>query len=289
MLKGTIVKGVGGTYSVYADGGILECSARGVFRKQEIRPVVGDCVIVDEGKRLLKEILPRQNCLVRPNVSNIDQLLIVCSAVNPKPDLRLIDKLSVIASAADIDVGICVNKTDIDTHGAAEELFDIYKTVPYNVYLTSVSDNEGIDELMYALYGKTTAFAGLSGVGKSSILSIVTGGVLETGATSKIERGRHTTRHVELMKITGSKGGFVFDTPGFSQLEIEKIPARDLWQYFPEISRRAGQCRFSDCAHVGEKGCKIEDDLKKGLVAQSRYESYLEFYNILKTVKEWER
>lgn len=289
LLKGTIVKGIGGFYYVDTDEGIIECRARGKFRKNDILPTVGDKVAVettDMKQGSVKEIGERRNTLVRPAVSNIDTLMIVAAITNPMPDTSLIDKMLVIAASKGIKGALCINKSDLDSEGNTEKIKSCYENAGYKVYVTSAEKGEGIEELKKALKDKTTAFAGLSGVGKSSILTIITGRELETGDTSRIERGKHTTRHVELIKI---EDGYVFDTPGFSQLEVEDIRYSELGAYFPEIERCDTMCRFRGCSHISEPDCAVKAALEDGGIAESRYDSYVKLYEKLKSIKDWER
>ncbi|MCD8049822.1 MAG: ribosome small subunit-dependent GTPase A [Clostridia bacterium] len=286
LLKGTIVKGIGGFYYVDTEMGIIECRARGKFRKTDIIPIVGDRVTieVEKGSGSVKEIEERRNFLVRPPVSNIDVLVVVAAEENPAPDFLLIDKMLVIAAEKSIDGIVCVNKSDLDGE-SAEKIRTIYKNAGYEAFTVSAVKNAGIDELKSALTGKTAAFAGLSGVGKSSLLSRITGRELAVGETSRIERGKHTTRHIELIK---TDEGYVFDTPGFSQLEIEAMKCGELKEYFPEIWQREGECRFRGCSHTAEPDCAVKTAVSAGEIAQSRYESYVKLYEKLKEIKDWE-
>lgn len=289
LVKGTIVKGIGGFYYVDTAEGIVECRARGKFRKNEILPTVGDRVTIEVNDNALasvKEIDERKNLLIRPAVSNIDTLMIVAAINNPQPDTSLIDKMLVIAEEKGIKGALCVNKSDLDKGEDLNKLKDTYEKAGYCVFVTSAEKGEGIEALRSSLKDKTTAFAGLSGVGKSSILTIITGRELETGDTSKIERGKHTTRHVELIKIPE---GYVFDTPGFSQLEIENIKANELKNFFPEIKLHDGLCRFRGCSHTAEPDCSVKKALEEGEIAQTRYDSYVKIYDKLKLIKDWER
>lgn len=289
LLKGTIVKGIGGFYYVDTKDGIIECRARGKFRKNDILPTVGDKVeveTVDMKQGSVKTIEERKNFLIRPAVSNIDTLMIVAAISNPSPDTNLIDKMLVIAAKKGIRGALCINKSDLDSSGDVDKFKESYEKAGYPVFVTSAEKGEGIDELRLSLKNKTTAFAGLSGVGKSSILTIITGKELETGDTSRIERGKHTTRHVELISIGD---GYVFDTPGFSQLDVEDIRANELKEYFPEMAQFEAECRFRGCSHIAEPDCGVKNALSEGLIAQSRYDSYIKMYDKLKLIKEWER
>ncbi len=286
-MVGTIIKGIGGFYYVKASGNVYECKARGVFRKQKITPMIGDRVKIEliGEKGSIADILPRSSFLVRPPVANVDTMMLVAAVSSPDPNLPLIDKMLVNAEINNIEPAICINKTDLAKRADIEEA---YSKAGYKIFSVSAEKNEGIDELAKYLKGKTTAFAGLSGVGKSSLLNIITGGSMETGSVSeKIRRGRHTTRHVELFELPN--GGFVLDTPGFSSLEVEGIKAEDLWQYFPEMRDAQNKCRFRGCSHINEPDCYVKQLIENGEIAVSRYESYTELYNKLKSVKDWEK
>lgn len=285
--EGTIIKGIGGFYYVKASGSIYECKARGIFRKQKITPMIGDRVEIEISgeKGNITDILPRSFSLLRPPVANVGVMMLVIAAAEPEPNLFLIDKMLVNAHISGVEPVICINKTDLTDR---EDIKEIYSKAGYDIFCVSAEKEIGIKKLEEYLRGKTTAFAGLSGVGKSSLLSLITNDSLETGSVSeKIRRGRHTTRHVELFELDG--GGFALDTPGFSSLEVEGIKAEDLWKYFPEMSDSQNKCRFRGCSHINEPDCYVKDKLENGEMAPSRYESYRELYSILKSVKEWEK
>ena len=287
-MKGIITKGIGGFYYVKAaDNNVYECKARGVFRNEHIIPVIGDDVEIEvkNSKGALTKIFPRRNRLIRPSVANIDILVLVAAAASPDPNMLLIDKMLVNAHINGIEPIVCINKTDLSDGAEIEE---IYKKAGYTTLKVCAEKASGIDELKAEINGKVSAFAGLSGVGKSSILRLVTGSELETGSVSeKIQRGKHTTRHVELFETDG--GGFVLDTPGFSSLEVSGIDARDLQEYFPEMRDKYGMCRFRGCSHINEPDCAVKEMLENGEMSPSRYESYKELYTQLEKIKEWER
>ena len=286
-MTGKIIKGIGGFYYVKASDSVYECKARGIFRKQKVTPMIGDKVEIelDGEKGSITEILPRSSFLVRPPVANVDTMVLVVAAASPQPNLFLIDKMLVNAEMNGIEPVICINKTDI---ALREDIVGIYSKAGYKVLSVSAQTNAGTDKLFDFLKDKTTAFAGLSGVGKSSLLSIITDDALETGSVSeKIQRGKHTTRHVELFELP--HGGFVLDTPGFSSLEVEGIKAEELQRYFPEMADCNDRCRFRGCSHINEPDCSVKEKLKNGDVAQSRYDSYVQIYNQLKSVKDWEK
>lgn len=286
---GTIVKGIGGFYYVSTQRGIIECHARGKFRKDELIPIVGDTaeiILNPDGTGNIHCIHARKNFLIRPGVANVDVLVLVSAARSPLPDFSLIDKLLVLAESKNIEAVICLNKTDLAEAQDIDEFVSAYEKASYKVISTSAKTGEGVKEIQDIIKGKTVAFAGLSGVGKSSLLKRITGVQLKTGDVSKIQRGKHTTRHVELIEAAG---GFVFDTPGFSRLEADEIKSGDLWQYFPEIRSLHGMCKFRTCNHIGEIGCGVKSAVDGGTIAKSRYENYVALFNKLKDIKDWQR
>ncbi len=282
MQKGIIIRGIGGFYYVLSDGNVYECKARGVFRKEKITPMVGDnvCIEVKNGKGSITEIMPRKNSLVRPPVANIDTLCLVIAAAAPEPNLRLIDKMLVYAEKSGINAVICINKTDL---GSRDDIVEIYEKAGYPVICVSAGTKTNMEALHKIMDGKVTAFAGLSGVGKSSLLNILTDAGMETGNLSqKIERGKHTTRHVELIK---ANNGFVFDTPGFSSLEVPDMSEDELETCFPDISRFSDGCKFRGCSHIKDSGCAVRQAVDEGDIALSRYESYSEMRENLRKRK----
>ncbi len=290
MLTGTIVKGIGGFYYVTTEVGVIECRARGRFRREGETPLVGDRVQIvrtaeDAQKGSVEAILPRKNEFVRPPVANIDQLLVTIAATNPEPNLLLVDQLAVTAEALGVKPVICVNKCDLN-QDAAESLAAIYEKADYPVLLVSAKEAMGMGQLQAVLQDKITALAGNSGVGKSSLLNRLNSLELETDDVSrKTQRGRHTTRHVELFELPF--GGFVFDTPGFSSYVTEGVRPEQLAAFFPEIVRAEGGCRFSGCAHVAEPGCVVKEAVRCGDIAPSRYENYCTLYRAAKAEKTW--
>ena len=287
-MTGIIIKGIGGFYYVKAaDKKIYECKARGIFRKDKITPMIGDRVDIntESGNCTIVNIHERSTMMIRPPVANVDLLLLVVAAASPDPNLSLIDKMLVNAHQCGIEAVICINKSDLK---ARDDIAEIYQSAGYKVVFTSAKDESGVSKIRKLLEGRVTAFAGLSGVGKSTMLSILTNENIQTGEVSeKIMRGKHTTRHVELFSL--NENTFVLDTPGFSSLENEDIDAGDLWQYFPEMADCDGKCRFRGCSHINEPDCEVKRLLEEGLIKPSRYESYTEIYNKLKLVKKWEK
>ena len=289
--QGILLKAIAGFYYVEAGDSIYECKARGIFRKNNMSPTVGDRLafeIISEGKGVITEILPRKNLLIRPQVANIDRLFIVSSHDTPVPSALVIDRLTAIACENDIEPIIVFNKVDLGTMSYWK---DLYTSAGFKTILTSGANGKGCDEIKALISGKISAFTGNSGVGKSSILNKILPELnLKTGEISeKLGRGRHTTRHVELFPAFG---GYVADTPGFSSLDIEKtmpLKKENLQFTFPDFNDWLGECRFTSCTHTGEKGCAVAQAVLDGKIQQSRLDSYRMIYNEIKDIKEWER
>lgn len=283
MCEGIIVKGIGGFYYVKTDEGIYECKARGIFRKKRITPMVGDYVEINEKSASIEGIKERRNHLIRPPVANVDILVVVMAAMTPDPNLFLVDKLLVNAEKNGIYTVICINKTDLCQRDDIER---IYTAAGYKVFNVSAERDENLEQIKKIIAGKVTAFAGLSGVGKSTILGRITRYNPQTGDLSeKIGRGRHTTRHVELLELSG--GGYVFDTPGFGSFELSDIKASELYRYFPEMVKLEGLCRFKGCAHIKERDCAVKKAVENGDIPPERYESYSVLYDELKKINEY--
>ena len=292
-MEGIILKALSGFYYVDGgDGALTACRGRGKFRHQKLIPLVGDRVRfspLGEGAGILDEILPRKNQFQRPAVANIDQLVVIASGAVPVTDPFLIDRVVSIAEGRDCEPVICINKCDLD---AAEELYQTYRKAGFLTLRVSAETGEGIPELAAAIAGKVSAFTGNSGVGKSSILNALEPEFrLQVGEVSdKLGRGRHTTRHVELFRL--SSGAIVADTPGFSSFDTEGMELRrpeELQYTFREFAPYLDQCRFTGCAHVKEKGCAVIAAVKAGTIAPSRHASYVRLYEQAKEVPEWER
>lgn len=289
MKSGLIVKGIGGFYYVKTDVGIIECRAQGKFRNKSLKPMIGDRVdilISEDNTGSVSNIYDRKNEFVRPPVTNIDQIILVVAAKNPEPDLMFVDKMTVIANHKNVDLILCINKIDIGTE-ETNKIKNIYERAGFKVIETSAIDGVGIDDVKEYLEGKITAFAGFSGVGKSSILNAITDAKAETGEISKkLKRGKHTTRHVELFEY--GENSYIMDTPGFSMLDLPYIKASELEKYFPEFTEHIGNCKFAGCTHTSEPGCTIKECVEQGYIDEGRYMHYVEFYNRLKDIKEWE-
>lgn len=292
MAQGVIIKSLSGFYTVSAGDSIVECKARGRFRHDGFSPLVGDRVEVTmdaQGRGRIDSVLERRNSFIRPAVANVDQIVMFAAAVNPVTDPFLIDRVVAIAENAGCEAVICLNKCDLDV---AERLYEIYRTVGCRVIRTSAETGLGMDELRDAIRGKTSAFTGNSGVGKSSILNRLMPELqLQTGAVSeKLGRGKHTTRHVELYALGDET--YVADTPGFASFEVdmvEPISCENLQFAFREFRPYIGQCRFSDCAHLREPGCAVLEALEQGKIAPERHQSYAKLYEIAQNTHEWEK
>lgn len=292
-MTGKIIKGIAGFYYVH-DGvsRVYECRAKGIFRNRRIRPLTGDNVefeILDASEQTgnITEILPRSNELVRPAVANIDQAMIVFAAAEPDPNLNLLDRFLVSMECRNVPVLICFNKKDLADEEKIRQLMEIYEGAGYPVRLTSAAGGEGLEELRALLRGKTTAFAGPSGVGKSSLTNLIhPEAAMETGAVSeKIKRGRHTTRHSELFFV--EKDTYVMDTPGFSSIYVEDLLPEQLASCFPEFEAFVPDCRFLGCVHMGERDCGVKKAMQEMKIPASRYENYRLIYEELKSKRRY--
>lgn len=287
MPSGMITKGIGGFYYVASEDGIYECKARGIFRKSELTPLTGDKVVFSVSDHVLKkgsidQIMDRSSLLVRPAVANVNQLVAVIAAQSPEPDLLLLDKLLVTAENNGMKAVVCINKTDLDTDDRREALRKAYTKAGYTVLETSSKENKGFDELKVALKDHISVFAGQSGVGKSTILNrVMNTMVMKTGGLSdKIDRGKHTTRHAELIEL--DDGGYVADTPGFSSFELSGIKYTELQHLFPEFGNHIQSCRFTGCSHINEPDCSVKHAVEGDRISEGRYGRYIELYSILK-------
>ncbi len=292
MMNGVIIKSIADWYDVQTESGVIPCKARGLFRKQGMTPLVGDRVTVTataDGEGRIDEILPRKNFMERPSVANIDRLYLIVSAADPDPVPLMIDRLSALAFEKEIQPVLVLNKTDL---ASVEWLLAIYRTVPMPIITACAATGEGCKELLASLSQPgISVLTGNSGVGKSSLLNQIDPHLgLATGETSKkLGRGKHTTRHTELYPLGE---GFVADTPGFSSLDMERV----MWIYkenlvfdFPEFLPFAGDCRFADCKHVGEKDCAVAAAVEQGSISQSRLDSYRLMYKEADAIKDWQR
>lgn len=292
-MTGKIIKGIGGFYYVVCENGITyECKAKGVFRNRKIKPLVGDNVeieILDEEKNLgnIEDILPRFNWLNRPAVANVDQTVIIFAVSAPAPNSNLLDRFLINMEQHEVPTVICFNKVDLEGFRQSEDICRSYTKSGYEVLFISAESGYGIDVLEAVIKGKTTVFAGPSGVGKSSTLnSLFPDANVQTGGLSeKIQRGKHTTRHSELMFVDDDT--YIMDTPGFSSLYTEGIEAEDLKLYFPEIAAYTGTCKFNMCNHISEPGCLVKKAVSDGRISKMRYDDYVMIYNELKEKRKW--
>ena len=293
--NGLIVKGIAGFYYVLSEGHIFECKARGLFRKDSLKPLVGDDVlfeITDEAtsKGYIVQLLDRKNHLIRPNVANVDQAVVMFSHINPAPDFYLLDKLLAIIENEDIQPIICLSKSDlVSEDNKTYSILEEYENAGYTVIPISTVSKEGIDKLSNLLKDKTSVLAGPSGVGKSTFVNALLGkSLMETGTLSqKVQRGKHTTRHAEI--LFGENGVCIVDTPGFTSYDISSIDKDDLMHLFKEIDENLGQCQYKDCMHMKEPGCHIKNLVAENVITRRRYESYLNIYEELKDErrKKW--
>ena len=292
-MQGKIIKGIAGFYYIYAeDGNVYECKAKGIFRKDNFKPLVGDNVEItvlneEEKEGSVTSILPRRNSLIRPAVANVDQAFLIFAMENPKPNFLLLDRFLIMMKQQEIPAVICFNKKDVGEKEEMEQLYEIYTGCGYRVVLSSTYEGEGMDEIHEILKGKTTVVAGPSGVGKSSITNCMQGEVqMETGEISKkLKRGKHTTRHSQVIPV--EKNTFLVDTPGFSSLYLTDMKEEELRDYFPEFVMYEPQCRFQGCMHIHEPGCAVKKALSEGKISQQRYDNYLALYEELKEKRRY--
>lgn len=287
-MTGKIIKGISGFYYVYVEGaGLYECKAKGAFRKQKIKPLVGDNVeiaVIDEANKLgnVEKILPRKNELIRPAVSNIDMALVIFASAKPDPNFNLLDRFLCMMEYQKVPVTICFNKIDLVDQKKLKEYSGIYEPAGYNVIFTCTKTKEGLGSIRSLLEGKTTTVAGPSGVGKSSIINCLQSDItMETGTISeKIERGKHTTRHSEIIPV--SHDTYIMDTPGFSSMDVPGFEKEDLWTCYPEFVRHEPYCRFIGCSHINEPDCGVKAAVEDGEISPVRYENYKLLYEELK-------
>ena len=291
-MQGKIIKGIAGFYYVQTTEGLYECKAKGIFRKEKIKPLVGDNVeisVTDEEKKTgnVDQILPRKNTLIRPAVANIDQVLVIFAAASPKPNLNLLDRFLVSMEKQGVPAVICFNKQDMVEEEEKQRLMHIYENSGCRVLFTCAEKDQGIGQVRELLKGKTTAVAGPSGVGKSTMVNLLAPEAqMETGEISKkIDRGKHTTRHSEILFV--GEQTYICDTPGFTSLAVWDMEKEELKDYFREFDEYEGQCRFQGCTHTHEPGCRVKEALEEGKISRQRYDNYLEMYTELKEKRRY--
>lgn len=280
-MVGRIRKAISGFYYVEYEGNVYECRAKGILKKNNITPLVGDFAefeILSEVEGNVLGVVNRKNSLIRPPVANVDLVIIVVALKIPEPSLFFIDKQLIFLSKNNIKPLICLNKSDLEE---GRKIKEIYENIGYKVLFTSAKEKYGVEELKQELNGKTAVFVGNSGVGKSSLTNLLVDEKrMEEGNLSKIERGKQTTRHSELLRIYDNT--YIIDTPGFSSFEVSDIGSKELFFQFGEFMQYTANCRYDDCTHVGEAECGIKYALSEGKIAESRYESFVTLYQKLK-------
>ena len=292
-MQGKIIRGIAGFYYVHVpEIGILECKAKGIFRKNKLKPLVGDFVsvsVIDEENKKgnIEEVLERRNELIRPAVANIDQALVVFAIKKPEPNLNLLDRFLIMMEQKEIPCVLVFNKSDLATEEEKQQLRKVYENSGCKILFVSAKQNQGIDEVREILSHKTSTVAGPSGVGKSSLINMLQSNVnMETGSISeKIERGKHTTRHTEFIPI--GEDTFIMDTPGFSSLAVFDMEKEELEQFYPEFDKYRESCRFHGCSHIHEPGCSVKETIEEGKISRERYENYQLIYEELKNRKKY--
>ena len=292
-MRGKIIRGIAGFYYVYVPGtGVVECKAKGAFRNQNVKPLIGDNVLLELTRQEMQqgnivEILKRKNQLIRPAVANVDQAVVIFAISYPKPNLNLLDRFWLMMETKGIPTVICFNKTDDKKQTELEALAEHYRKSGSRVCMTSTVTGDGIETLRSCLTGKTSVFAGPSGVGKSSVMNVLfPEAKMETGEISKkIKRGKHTTRHSELFYL--GQDTFVMDTPGFTSLVLPDLEKEELQAYYPEFRPYCRECRFLGCVHISEPDCRVKRAVDEKEISLKRYENYKQFFEEISSRKKY--
>lgn len=291
-MQGRIIKGIAGFYYIQTEKNLYECKAKGIFRKDKTKPLVGDLVeleVLDEEHKIgnIQKIFKRKNSLIRPAVANVDQALVIFAATKPEPNLNLLDRFLISMEQQAIPCIICFNKCDLADEEKIAELKSIYEPAGYELYFVSAKEEMGIDQVKEALLGKVTTVAGPSGVGKSSLINRLQEQVcMETGNISeKIERGKHTTRHAQLIEI--AHDSYIVDTPGFSSLSVECMEEEQIRMLYPEFEEYEPQCRFNGCSHTHEPSCGVKDAVSEQKISEIRYNNYKQIYDECKNKRRY--
>ena len=284
-MKGIVVKSQGSSYVVKVEEQKILCIAKGVLKFKKMQILVGDSVEVEMETKTITKVYPRKNEFIRPPIANVDQLIIVVASANPSPDLMLLDKQIVMAEKNGVEPIICINKIDLDAEYS--DIIETYENIGYQVITTAAKNGIGIDKIARLINNKITAFSGNSGVGKSALTNnIFNEEIAIEGETSeKLQRGKHTTKHVELYEF--AKNSFIADTPGFSSFDVEGISAKELAEYYIEFNNFVPDCEYRSCTHVKELNCGVKKAVSKRKIDKGRYERYVSLYEKLKGDKKW--
>ena len=289
-MRGRISKGVAGSYVVLSENGPVICKPKGIFRNDKKKPLVGDSVEFDmlsDGTGVIAEILERTSTLIRPEVANATQAMLVFAITQPDPAMNLADRFLINMEMAHVPTFIVFNKADLADEKKIKETEDIFKGSGCEVFFVSAKFGQGIDEIKKKLHGQSTVLAGPSGVGKSTLTNLLQDeAIMETGELSeKILRGKNTTRHTQLLKI--SADSYIYDTPGFTSFYVTGINERELWKYYPEMADCSGLCRFTGCVHINEPDCEVKKRVAEGLISSVRYDNYKQIYSDIKQSRKY--
>ena len=291
MLKGIVLSNISNLYKVEANNKIYDCSARGKIKNIDLSPVAGDIVTIElqdkeENVGVIEDIERRKNYIKRPKMANLSQIILVISMKMPKPDLLLLDKQLVYAEYMNIKPIICLNKVDLEKEDRINEIYELYKSIGYDVIKTNAKEEIGVEEIKKCLENNITAFSGNSGVGKSTLINGIMGeNITEEGNISKKnKKGKNTTTQVNLYKI--KENSYIADTPGFSTFDVNEIEKEELAKYFVEFKDYLNQCEYADCSHIKEERCGIKKGITEGKISKERYDRYCQIYEELKNKKK---